>query len=155
MTSQKKHVNMNPNLAHSILSSPKTKKYFPVNPFSIDSLYERGFDIKGSVGDMLFSEKRMGSIQMIIDVYSVITQRPDFVYQTFDNKTLRQLNQRRHILVHQRGLVDKAYLDNTRDGGVIGKHVTITGTNIEDYINIILGTSKKVIEMLGDKQQSS
>jgi len=47
---------------------------------------------------------------------------------------LWMLNQRRHLYVHKRGLVDQEYLSRTKDKVPLGHRLVVTSYDVEGYL---------------------
>ena len=56
-----------------------------------------------------------------------------------------RLWQRRHLIVHKRGLVDQSYINKTGDALKVGSRLVITGTDIDAIFKRIRDTGTALV----------
>ena len=61
--------------------------------------------------------------------------------QALSDRDLWLLFQRRHLIVHRRGIVDSAYIAATGEDLLVGTEMSITPRDFEIYINAVLGAA--------------
>jgi hypothetical protein len=62
------------------------------------------------------------------------------------NPRLWLLQQRRHLIVHRRGVVDKQYLENTGEKIKVGEQLTPTPTEIEEYVRHVCDAALALVK---------
>lgn len=125
-------VNAYPHLAKCVLSVPELKTYFGKQAVDLDAIDEHGYDLTRSMGNIIFRGKRLDNLAVVRAVLSAM----------FDGQKIREalgerlwiLNQKRHLIVHKRGLVDREYIEKTGDDVEIGQRLHLTSHDLEDYI---------------------
>jgi hypothetical protein len=63
-----------------------------------------------------------------------------------EQKEMWVLNQRRHLIVHRRGIVDASYIANTGDALALGAELTISPNELERYLTLVADTGVKMID---------
>jgi len=58
------------------------------------------------------------------------------------------LSQRRHLIVHQRGIVDRRYLENTNDTQQIGERLLVSPDELLGYIVLVQNSGASLLTAL-------
>jgi hypothetical protein len=125
-------LNEDPALAARLVNEAPAKRHFPTKMLSFEALSEHGFNISGSMGDILLGDRGLSSLEVIRDVFSTLAAEEDALHRSLGSEDFWRLWQRRHIVVHRRGLVDRAYLDRTGDEAQsVGAPLTIRSSDVE------------------------
>lgn len=126
-------LNENPNLAGLLVNENPAKRHFPIKAVSIEFLMDHGFNISGSMGDIILGERRLSSLEAIRDVFSTFAPENSAVHKALGSDILWRLWQRRHVVVHRRGLVDRGYLERTGDTEQsVGQRLMVRSDDIEE-----------------------
>lgn len=125
-------VNDLPTLAKAVLSSPELKAYFGKPLLDLEALDEHGFDLTRSMGSMIFRGKRLDNLGIVRSIMAIVLD--DAEVREALGPGLWMLNQRRHLLTHKRGLVDREYLARTGDSLEIGQRLAVTSEDLEGYL---------------------
>jgi hypothetical protein len=125
-------VDQDPKRSRSILSAADLKTYLGKQVVDIDAIDEQGFDLTRAMGTVIFREKRLDNLAVIRSVLNALFNDSDIRVALGDDLWL--LNQRRHLFVHKRGLVDQEYLKRTGDNVPPGKRLRVSSADIERYI---------------------
>lgn len=128
-------INADPQQATSVLASPDLRPYFGKQVVDIAVIGEHAFDLTSSMGDILFRERRLDNLSVIRNVLEALFNNSDVRLALAEDMWM--LNQRRHLFVHRRGLVDAEYLGRTDDAVPIGERLYITSTDVEHYIRAV------------------
>ena len=128
-------INADPNRARSVLASAELKPYFGKQVVDIAVIGDHAFDLTTSMGDILFRDRRLDHLGVIRNVLDALFNDPDVRDALADDMWM--LNQRRHLFVHQRGLVDAEYLGRTGDSVPLGKRLSVTSGDVEHYIRAV------------------
>ena len=104
-----------PSKAANIIREAPSKKHFGTNILNMDLLSKHDFNLSSKMGDILLMERGLSSLEAIRDVFSVIAPAEHEVHEALNDQALWLLWQRRHIIVHRRGLVDTPYQVRTSD----------------------------------------
>lgn len=127
-------LNHEPQLGTRLLTADVTKRYFPFRGVSAEALAEYGFNLERSMGNVLFAERRLDSLPMVRDVLSVLLPASSKLHERFADTGLWTLWQRRHLIVHRRSVVDKAYLSRTPDQQQLGSALRVTREDVESSL---------------------
>ena len=139
-------LNRDPILAAKLLSGDVTKRHFPQRGVTIESLEAHGFDVGNSMGDVLFSERQIDSLPLIRDILTVIMPAQVEFHKLLASTELWTLWQRRHLIVHHRGIVDKSYITKTPDKFAIGTQIEFNSDDIDAAFVLVRDVSVGLIE---------
>ena len=128
-------INANPQRALPVLASPELKTYFGKQVVDITVINDFAFDLTSSMGDILFGDRRLDNLQVIRHVLEALFNNTNIREKLADDIWI--LNQRRHLFVHRRGLIDAEYLRRTGDPVPVGERLCVTSGDIEHYINAV------------------
>ena len=119
----------------------------------MDVLADNKFDISRCVGSILIGDRGLSSLESIRDVFSVAAPSPR-IQSALCNRTLWNLFQTRHIIVHKRGRVDKFYIEKTGDKNQnIGLAVKITSYDIDAYMKCVAQVAEEIADFLSTDAQ--
>lgn len=130
-------VNQNPHRGLLLLSSEKTKAIFGTKGISANVLAEHAFDLTKTLGDAIFSSIKMDSMAATRAVYDVLFPMEEEISKSLNDSRLWLLNQRRHLLAHRRGIVDRQYLSNTGDSLPLGSRLSISAEDLLSYLETV------------------
>lgn len=126
-------INAEATIATRLLTNPDTKRHLGKPVVDIDAIDAHGFDLTSSMGTVLFAERRLDRLALVRDILDVIL--PDEgVRAALRSESLWMLNQRRHLFVHRRGVVDREYLARTGDTTSLGSRLPVTSHDVEGYL---------------------
>ena len=66
-------------------------------------------------------------------MYGLVFPQDSAVRDAIGSQELWMLAQRRHVIVHTRGVVAQRYLDNTGDKMTVGDELVLTPNSVERY----------------------
>lgn len=104
----------------------------------VAALEEHAFDISRVMGDIFCDVVKLDSLQKIQDVSSSLFC-DGALDKELKNDNLWLLAQRRHLIVHRRGIVDYKYISSTTDTTPIGQRITLDASYIEASIKLVKG----------------
>jgi hypothetical protein len=125
-------INADPQRAIPVLASADMKEYFGKQAVDIRVIGDHGFDLKNSMGTILFRGKRLDNLGVIRSTLKALFNNGGL--QSALDQKLWQLNQRRHLFVHNRGIVDNDYLRQTGDTVLLGERLKLKSGDIEIYL---------------------
>jgi hypothetical protein len=117
-------INTSPHLAGRVLSDTSVRKYLVPDKISFDLLAEFGFNLSSSMGTILTRDLNLSSVGKIKALASVLFNS-EAVRVSLDSRILYLLNERRHLIVHRRGVVDAKYVRATGDGRAEGERFQV------------------------------
>jgi hypothetical protein len=136
-------LNHQPRLAALLVASEKTRNDFPKS-LPIESMEAFGFRLHDRMGDFLLAERPLQSLPQIRRVFNVIAQTDTHLRDTLSEEPLWHLWQRRHVIVHRRGIIDAAYLKGTGEG-TIGERLIITSDYLDETIPLTLRAGRALL----------
>ncbi len=143
-------LNSDPQLAALLLTNDTTKRHFPHKGIPIESLADHGFDVGKAMGSLLFGERQLDSLSLIKDIFSVLAPTNSELQKLLGSPALWILWQRRHLIVHHRGIIDKAYLAKTPDKMALGTQLELDGDYIDDAFILIRDVSIELLKAFGN-----
>lgn len=139
-------VNERPELAMALLASEQTRRHFPSRGVPIDALAKYEFNVARSMGIVLSEERQFDSLPVIRDVLSIALPGKVELRRRLADESLWTLWQRRHLIVHRRGIVDHAYVSKTPDTARIGSRLEVTSTQIDSSLSLVRDTAISFID---------
>lgn len=128
-----KLINARPALAKALVDLNSYKQAGVIKGIPVNLLEEFNFDVSGVMGDIIFSFKRMDSISAIKEFCSAIFSNAD-LDRSLKSSSLWMLAQRRHLIVHRRGIVDNTYIQTTPDSQPLGSRISISAREVESSL---------------------
>ncbi|UZK70067.1 hypothetical protein OKW76_03160 [Sphingomonas sp. S1-29] len=125
-------LNHDPRRSRLILSAPELKAYFGKQVVDIEAIDDHGFDLSRSMGSVIFRGRRLDNLTILRAVINAIFDE-EYLRNALGNE-LWMLNQKRHLFVHKRGLIDQEYLQRTGDKVTLGHRLSLSSNDIKTYI---------------------
>ena len=111
----------------------------------MDTLSSYDFDVSECLGDILIRYRSVDTIPVIKAVFSVLFPESETLREALEQKDLWILNQRRHLVVHRRGIVDADYISKTGDTPMLGSELFIAPDDLERYLNVTANVGLELI----------
>lgn len=124
-----------PRLVGNVVNSSDLKELLGKQPIDLQMIGEFGYDLSKSMGTVLFRSRRLDSLGHIRSIFKCIFSERE-VQQAL-GKSVWVLNQRRHLFVHRRGIVDQEYLSNTGDSLPLGQKLRINALDLEESLRSV------------------
>ena len=141
------YLNYTPEAAGRLLSDDRTKKHYS-GRLSPDALEAFNFDVSKSMGTLLLGERGLDSLPVMRGVFQVLFPQFIELHRTAASDELWLLWQRRHLIVHKRGIVDVAYLKKTSDRIALGERLEITGDDVDIAFANVVATATSLARAL-------
>lgn len=138
-------LNEDPGMCSAVMRDNSAKKLFPVK-FDLDLLESYHFNLSGSMGTILASSRSLDSLENIKRVFFAIFPDDKSLRENLNQDSLRLLNQRRHIIVHRRGLVDEEYCKKSGEDLKVGSKLRVSLEDLREYLTTARDAG---IELLG------
>jgi hypothetical protein len=117
-------INAKPNLAIELLTNEQSKRLFQLKAIPLDILSTCNFDLSGCFGDILIRNRSVDTIPAMKVVFGVLLPQSNKLRDILEQKELWVLNQRRHLIVHRRGIIDADYIARTGDSLASGLNLS-------------------------------
>lgn len=144
-------VNSDPMLGKLLLESPDGRRVFQLKALELDTLASYGFNISSSLGSILVSRQDLSDLRTIKCVYGLLFPENAEVREALATRELWMLAQRRHLIVHNRGIVDQRYLDNTGDRVAVGDELQLDPNVVEQYAFVMQTAAAAMVAAVGNK----
>jgi len=142
------HLNRKPTRIKALISQPDTRKRFDAEKLPLETLMDYGFDISAKLGSILLTRQDFSDLRAIKTVYRVIFPSAGNLIASLGSRDLWVLFQRRHLIVHRRGVVDKGYIDETGESLPVGSQIAITPASLENDLKVVLSCGEALCESL-------
>jgi len=139
------YLNSRPERAKQLLDLPKCRRLFQMKSLDFDTLSEYAFDVSNSMGSILALSHDLTDLPAIKTVFKVLFPEQKQLRDALNSRKLWLLSQRRHLIVHNRGIVDQRYLDNTSDNLRAGELLPLIPDDLEDYLRLICDVGTKLL----------
>lgn len=131
------YLNSNPSEVQKLTADPDTRKVFQAKSVDLDVLSSFGYDISKNMGDVFANVYDLSSLGAIKQTFVILFPLNKVLHDRLRDQELWILHQRRHLIVHRRGIVDKRYLDMTGEKLKIGEQLTPKPSEIQEYIALV------------------
>lgn len=137
-------INLKPHLCQILLEDLNAKKRFELPKVSLDLLLDAKFDLSNSMGTLLLDKRDLSDVQSIKSACFALFPDNAEIKSALNSREIWYLNQARHLIVHNRGVVDAQYAKNVNDGAEIGSRLEI----FPDRVGKIMDEVEKFAQVL-------
>lgn len=130
-------VNARPELGRALLESADGKRLFQVKAIDLDTLARYSFDLSKCMGSVLSEFRDLSDLAAIRGVTGCLFPKADGLRALLGSNDFWILSQRRHLIVHNRGVVDRKYIDHTGAPDEEGKVLRLRPRDIERAIGLV------------------
>ncbi len=114
---------------------------------SLESLGKYNYDVSKKVGSLLINKFDFSSVNGIREAYRCAFPRSITIKNALENKDLADLEVRRHVIVHNAGVIDEEYCKRTRTNKAqIGTKLEIGAEGLVYFGNLVIDT---VVQLIG------
>jgi hypothetical protein len=131
-------LNLEPVKARSLVAHPDTRKRFEAERLSLETLVQYHFDLSARLGTVLVGQQDFSKLQTAKAVLPVLFPDRANLNEALADRNLWILCQRRHLIVHRRGIVDEAYVDATGDSSHVGTRLSVNPNDFENSIRVVV-----------------
>lgn len=138
------YLNHVPAAGLALVTDPTTKRLFP-RGFEFEDLVQWNFDLSSHLGDLLSVGCDMGSCSTIKSVFLTLLPGDEALLSALSKSDIWMLSQKRHLIVHRRGVVDKRYREATGDDAELGSELTVTPGHFKAYVYAVRDVGSTLI----------
>jgi hypothetical protein len=138
-------LNARPELSLALLKDETSKRLFDVKSIGINDIINNGFNLADKMGALLIERHPIDTIPAMKAAYYTIQPNNNLLRSTLESRDLWLLFQRRHLIVHRRGVVDKEYLDSTGETLPLGIRLEIAVNEIARYFMAVRDAGLQMI----------
>jgi hypothetical protein len=129
-------LNAAPRLTTNLLKDEKSKKRFQTRDF-LRIIEEHGFDLSSKMGEVLTTLGRMDDLETIKTVFEALLPEDRRVREALGNGELRILYQRRNLIVHRGGIIDRHFLERTGEQLQLGTKLIVTSGDLSKCLEMV------------------
>ncbi|MBI4220094.1 MAG: hypothetical protein HY682_08140 [Chloroflexi bacterium] len=130
-------VNARPEFGRALLESADGRRLLEVKAIDLDTLARHSFDLSRCLGSVLSEFRDLSDLAAIRGVLGSLFQTAEPLRALLSSKDLWVLGQQRHLIVHNRGVVDRRYIEQTGLAGKEGTRLRVLPTDIERYVDLV------------------
>ena len=138
-------LNRKPQLSEALLADPINKKRFATDRIDWQTLSGYDFNMSQRLGTYLISKADLSNVPAIRAAYTAVFPGGVELRKHLHDDRLWQLSQKRHLLVHRRGIVDEAYLHATGSTLQLGEPLWVTPSEVEESIEVALALGTELL----------
>jgi hypothetical protein len=128
------------------------KRRFELSKVSLETLATYNFDLSQRMGTLLAQQQDLSDILSIKSVYQTLFAKDAELADSLSHSDLRLLSLRRHLIIHQRGIVDAKYKAFTSCSQDIGDRLALLPTDMNEHLG---ATIRAVIAILDAVSRAS
>lgn len=140
-------LNRKPHMSEALLADPVNRKRFATDRVEWQTLSGYGFDLSGSLGSYLISKADLSNVPAIRAAYAALFPSALQLHTCLSDDRLWHLSQKRHLIVHRRGIVDATYVEATGTSLKVGEVLWATPGEVEEAIEAAMALGA---ELLGE-----
>ncbi len=118
--------------AIDLINNPSLKDFNPKQTIDIKTLSDTGFDLSDKMGEIILGARRLDSLAALRAIAKSVFNSPTLSDALAGDLWI--LNQRRHLFIHKRGIIDSEYLTKTGENLPLGERLTITSKDVERHM---------------------
>jgi hypothetical protein len=141
-------LNAEPARIQALISHPTTRKRFEAERLPLNTLVRYGFDLSSRLGSALVGQQEFSDLQTIKAVFAVLFAGETQLTQALAQRDLWALYQRRHLIVHRRGVIDQSYLGATGEPFAIGTRLVVSPGAFETALSVVVSSGTAVARCL-------
>jgi hypothetical protein len=141
-------LNAEPAKIQTLINHPTTRKRFEAERLPLDTLVRYGFDLSARLGSALVGKQEFSDLRTIKAVFAVLFPGRTELTQALAQRDLWMLYQRRHLIVHRRGVMDQDYLDATGESLAIGTRLVVSPRAFETSLGVVVSAGTAVARSL-------
>jgi hypothetical protein len=112
---------------------------------AVDTLAEYDFDLSRRMGDVLIRLRAIDSIPVMRATFRVLWPDAIQLHDSLADNTLWILNQRRHLIVHRRGVIDRDYIDKTGADVALGGELVVSASDVEAHVSAVIRAGSEML----------
>lgn len=139
-----------PKLAEQLLAEQGNRKRFSAEKVDWQTLSTFGYDLSSSLGTFLISKADLKNVPAIREAYGALFPSADEMRKKLADRRLWNLNHKRNLIVHKRGVVDQQYLQATGETRAIGEDIWVTPNEVEEVLEVTLAIGAEIVRQVAN-----
>lgn len=130
-------LDQNPTVALDLLESPDGRRLFGARSLDFEILRQFGFNVSERMGQVLAGFHDLSSLQSLKTTITLLFPDDGALRNAFGSRNLWLLSQRRHIIVHNRSMIDQRYLEATGETLSVGESLILSPNDVEQHLAVV------------------
>lgn len=143
-------VNCRPDLGLLLLDTADGKRLFQIKAIDLDTLSKYSFDLSKSMGSILSECRDLSDLASIKSVLNGLFRGETNLTALLNSPELWVLAQQRHLVVHNRGIVDRKYLHQTGSTLAEGERLLLRPSDVEKSFGMIKNLGLELLTNAGN-----
>lgn len=143
-------LNLNPAKAKLLMDDATARKRFDAQKLPWETLFQHGFDLSTRLGSVLVGQQDFSDLPTIKLVFTTLFKGDAEIVRTLAEKDLWLLYQRRNLIVHRRGVVDRTYLDLTGETLSVGSRLAVNPDAFETALAVVIASGTATAQALAE-----
>jgi len=139
-------LNQHPNMVEFLTKDSTAKKRFELSKISLETLTSHNFDLSKKMGSLLAEQQDLSDLNSIKAIFEALFETNDNLRSALNCSELRMLSQKRHLIVHRRGIIDNQYLKFNNSEQKLGEKLLLAPNHLITHMN---GAIKAAAEIMG------
>jgi len=139
-------INIKPQLARRLCDNPSTKRMFGLASMPFETLEEYGFNLSDRLGDVIVQRNNFGGLPTIKETFMTLFGDQPPLRSALSHEGLLRLAQQRHVIVHNRGIVDRKYQAALGEAIPEGEPIRVSVEGIREYLRLASDSGGKLLE---------
>lgn len=141
-------LNCKPQLSNALLAEQFNRKRFATDRVEWQTLANYEFDLSGKLGSYLISKADLSNVPAIRAAYTALFPGAVQLRSCLSDERLWHLSQKRHLIVHRRGIVDEAYIEATGTSLKVGDVLWSAPAEVEEAIEAAMTLGAELLEQV-------
>lgn len=138
-------INIYPHISIELVNNSKTNTKFQFKKIDLIKLAEYDFDISSSIGNIITENINFSNLSNIKNIFEVIYPNNKKINKKLSSPHIWELNQRRHCIVHNLGIIDDDFVTNTKSKAQVGTKLVVTPADLENQLFVIRDTATELL----------
>lgn len=148
------HLNTAPSKALMLSQSAPVARKFDLDTIDLELIATHNFNLSRSMGTILEAKFRLDDLASIKTTYKALAPNNAALHDALNSKELWLLAQKRNLIVHRGGIVDRKYLSQTGDTLALGSELVFEPDDAVMALRHVAHTGKLVLLELGRRIES-
>jgi hypothetical protein len=141
------YLNLVPRASTKLLADSDVRKRFDLSRISIEKVAEFNFDLSSKLGDMLIEVNDLADFSGIKSAFFALFPMDSRLHSALNERALWLLFQRRNVIVHRRGIVDRQYVEASGNELPIGSRLMVRPVELERYLELVTIAAQALVSI--------
>ena len=129
-------LNARPGLLRKLFEDDTARRLFGVKSLPMEVIEERNFDLSACMGELVLKQHAVDNVPSMKAAYRALFPADKDLLEQLGATGLFELNQKRNLIVHRRGIVDKEYRSRVKDPPPLGERLLVVAADLEENLRI-------------------